>query len=57
MESFTPSTLYALDDVLLRYCFLNICMASYVGEGNVKEDPYLSPFLMSDYVNTYWFIT
>ena len=53
MQDFTPSLLYGLDDVLLRYCFLNICMEAYVGEGDVRQDPYLSPLIMNEHVNKY----
>lgn len=34
LKRFTPSLLTALDDFILRYSFLSICIDSYVKDGN-----------------------
>ncbi len=38
-----------MDDILLRYSFLNICLSSYIPpERDPAKDPYLSPILTPD---------
>ena len=49
MRSFTPSLLTSLDDWMLRYSFLNVCIESYIPLGaDPTKDPYLSPALIPD---------
>ena len=51
---FTPSLLIAVDDSLLPYPFLNMCLESYVGDFtnqpqcNPDKQQYLSPNLAKD---------
>jgi len=48
-NSFTPSLLASMDDVMLRYTFLNICLKSYIPEGkDPSKDAYLSPAFCTD---------
>ncbi len=50
MKSFTPSILVSIDDYLLRYNFLLMCINSYIKDGDPDHDPYLSPAFISDEV-------
>lgn len=52
---FSPSMLLGVDDPLLPYPFLKMCIESYVGENykindhcNPAKSPYLSPILVDD---------
>ena len=46
---FTPSTLLALDDPILPFPFLKMCLESYVGKNvDIAQHPYLSPLKASD---------
>jgi len=50
-RSFTPSILLALDDPILPYPFLKMCLESYVGEiADPNTNPYVSPGVASDEV-------
>jgi len=49
IRAFTPSLLAAMDDFILRYSFLNVCINSYIPpEADPTKDPYLSPSLIPD---------
>lgn len=48
-NSFNPSLLLALDDPILPYPFLKMCIDSYVGHApDLSTNEYLSPLLASD---------
>lgn len=55
-QVFTPSLLFAIDDPILPYSFLKMCLDSYVGDFsqhphcNPHINPYLSPGIASDEV-------
>ena len=46
---FTPSFLYALDDLILHHTFLKLCLKSYVADPSLRPDidPFLSPIVLS----------
>lgn len=47
-KHFTPSYLLALDEPILNYTFLKLCVVSYIPEGaDPEKDPFLSPILAS----------
>jgi hormone-sensitive lipase len=49
INAFTPSLLTSMDDFMLRYSFLNVCINSYIPPGaDSAKDPYISPSLVSD---------
>ena len=48
LNSFNPSHLISLEDLILPYSFLKICLELYVGEGDPDTDPFLSPILIND---------
>jgi hormone-sensitive lipase len=52
---FTPSMLLALDDPILPYPFLRMCLESYSGctsfaDAGITETPLVSPIKASDYI-------
>ena len=49
-NSFTPSLMIGIDDPLLPYPYLKMCLDSYVGSSKeeAKFNPYLSPIKVSD---------
>ena len=55
-HTFTPSLLLAIDDPILPYSFLNMCLESYIGDyrGNERCDPrnqfYLSQGIAPDHL-------
>ena len=51
-SSFTPSLLLAINDQIVPYSFLKMCLQLYMKdeECNPKKDPYLSPILLSEEV-------
>ena len=49
VSSFSPSLLISLDDIMLHYSILLICMRSYLpNEADPLNDPYVSPILIPD---------
>ena len=49
LDRFMPSHLLALDDLILPYSFLQICLKLYVGDkGRPDVDPFLSPLIIRD---------
>ncbi len=48
LNTFNPSHLISLEDLILPYSFLKICLQLYVAEGDPDTDPFLSPILISD---------
>jgi len=51
MNYFTPSRMLSLDDVVLRYSFLSLCLDAYLKNGgDPLRNPYISPLLISDRV-------
>jgi hormone-sensitive lipase len=49
ISAFTPSLLTSMDDFILTYSFLNVCINSYIPpDADPKKDPYLSPSLITD---------
>lgn len=49
INAFTPSLLVSMDDFILRYSFLNVCINYYVPpEADSAKDPYISPTLITD---------
>ena len=50
-NDFTPSILLALDDPILPFPFLKMCLGSYIGsDEGIAQNPYLSPLKASDEV-------
>jgi hormone-sensitive lipase len=49
-NNFTPSYLLALDDPILPYPFLRMCLESYIGDIADPDHPYISPINASDEV-------
>jgi len=50
-NTYSPSLLNSLDDMLLSHTFLKMCMSCYVPEEVRAElDPFASPILFSDYI-------
>jgi len=48
-KKFSPSLLLALDDQMIPYSLLKLCMQSYIAKGfNCDIDPFLSPLMASD---------
>jgi hormone-sensitive lipase len=47
INSFSPSLLIALEDSILRYSFLLICISSYIGTGD-SLNPFASPAYATD---------
>jgi hormone-sensitive lipase len=50
MKGFTPSMLVAIDDYMLRYNFLLVCINSYVKDGDPEVNPFISPIKIKDEV-------
>lgn len=48
LNTFNPSHLISLEDLILPYSFLKICLELYVAEGDPDRDPFLSPILIND---------
>lgn len=48
LNSFFPSTLYALDDPILMTSFLKFCLASFVKNGDPSKNPIMSPLFTPD---------
>lgn len=49
INAFTPSLLTSMDDFILTYSFLSVCISSYIPpNADPAQDPYLSPCLISD---------
>ncbi len=42
--------LAAVDDIGLRYSILQMCLDSYVKDGDPDHDPFVSPIMTSDEV-------
>jgi hormone-sensitive lipase len=58
--SFTPSLLLAINDQIVPYSFLKMCLQLYMkdGECDPQNDPYLSPILIPEavkYLNICYF--
>lgn len=49
-NNFSPSLLLALDDPILPYPFLKLCLDSYTGKMGDFANPYVSPYFASDEV-------
>lgn len=49
--NFTPSLLLALDDPILPYPFLRMCLESYIGANGDPAHPYISPSLANPEVH------
>ena len=51
-EQFTPSILLTLEDEIIPYSILKLCINSYINNENwdTKTDPFLSPIVASDEV-------
>jgi hormone-sensitive lipase len=47
-NSFTPSLLLALDDPILPWPFLKMCLDSYTGNTVDPDNPYISPSFATD---------
>lgn len=47
-NSFNPSLLLALDDPILPYPFLKLCLDSYIGTSGEYLNPLVSPLLADD---------
>ena len=49
ISRFTPSFLFALDDMILHHTFLKLCLQSYVADPSLHPDtdPFLSPIVLS----------
>jgi hormone-sensitive lipase len=48
-QKFTPSLLHAINDQILPYSLLKLCVAAYVPAGcDPEKDPFLSPMLCSE---------
>jgi len=46
---FNPSIMLAIDDLIVPYSFLKLCLEAYIPEGAFPEkDPFLSPILASE---------
>jgi len=50
LKEFTPSILVSIDDYMLRFSFLMVCINSYIKEGDPDTDPYISPAKICDEV-------
>ncbi len=48
LDDFTPSALLALDDPILPFPFLKMCLESYIGSKADPNNPYVSPMKASD---------
>jgi hormone-sensitive lipase len=51
-NTYTPSLLTALNDMILPHTFLKLCLKAYLKDPkyNPEEDPYVSPILTSSEV-------
>ena len=49
-QSFTPSLLSSLDDMILPHTFLKICLKCYLQDPNLQpdKDPLISPLLVEE---------
>lgn len=48
LNCFIPSHLISLEDLILPYSFLKMCLSMYAGEADPNTDPFLSPILIND---------